>query len=118
MKALKELRRMAAKGRSKSGYHSSEGDATQVLIDFAFITAIEVERKAICGEFRLRDRDRVRRGARVYWRGRLPLSNGEFYEIVVAQPQDMANVDAALMTADTLHDWNPNAILLVGIAGA
>lgn len=87
-------------------------------IDFAILTAIEVERKAICNIFGLGDRDRVRRGVRVYWRGRLPLANGEFYEIVVAQALDMANVDAALLTSDTIRDWRPGAALLVGIAAS
>ena len=88
------------------------------LIDFAFITAIEIERNAVCDAFKLTDRDRVRRDARVYWRGRVPLAEGEYYEIVVAQPLDMAQVDAALMTNDMIHHWDPGALLLVGVAGA
>ncbi|XXY15465.1 hypothetical protein WME88_45235 [Sorangium sp. So ce216] len=87
-------------------------------IDFAILTAIEVERRAICAAFGLTDDDRVFLGARVYWRGKLPLKAEEAYEIVVAQALDMASVDAAILTNDTLRDWKPGAALLVGIAAS
>src|ERR687883_507919 len=54
----------------------------------------------------------------VYWRGRLPLKGNEYYEIVVAQSPEMAQVEAAILTNDTIHDWDPAALLLVGVAGA
>src|SRR5262249_36651566 len=60
-------------------------------IDFAILTAIEVERRAVCAAFGLGDDHRVKKGSRVYWRGRLLLTNGEAYELVVAQSPDMAN---------------------------
>jgi nucleoside phosphorylase/CheY-like chemotaxis protein len=88
------------------------------LIDFAIITAIELERKAVCKAFGLTDNNRVFKESRVYWRGRLNLKDGESYEIVVAQSPDMANVDAALLTSDTIHHWHPESLLMVGIAGA
>ena len=91
------------------------GDAP---IDFAILTAIEVERRAVCTAFGLGDDHRVKIGSRVYWRGRLPLSTGEHYEVVVAQSPDMANVDAALLTSDLLHHWQPQAALMVGIAAS
>ncbi|HKS41934.1 MAG TPA: tetratricopeptide repeat protein [Blastocatellia bacterium] len=87
-------------------------------IDFAIITAIEVERRAVCRIFKLTDRDRNRKGSRVYWRGSLSLKEGGVYQIVVAQSPDAANVDAALLTLETIHHWNPAALLMVGIAGA
>jgi hypothetical protein len=87
-------------------------------IDFAIITAIEVERRAICRAFRLTDKHREKRDGRVYWRGRLPLKNGEFYELAVAQSPDMANLDAALLAVDCLRHWQPEALLMVGIAAA
>ena len=66
------------------------------LIDFAIITAIQVEREAVCKVFGLSER--VSKGSRVYWRGKIPLKNNKEYEIVVAQSPDMANVAAALLT--------------------
>jgi nucleoside phosphorylase/tetratricopeptide (TPR) repeat protein len=91
---------------------------SDALIDLVIITAVEVERKAVCRAFNLKDKDRVDKGTRRYWRGRLNLKNGQFYEIVVAQLSDMANVDATALTVDALHFWDPAAFLLVGIAGA
>ena len=87
-------------------------------IDFGIVTAIEVERRAVCAEFGLGDEHRVKKGARVYWRGRVPLNNGDAYEVVVAQSPDMANIDAALLTSDLLHHWAPGAALMVGIAAS
>jgi nucleoside phosphorylase len=99
---------------------ASPPEAASVAIDFAIVTAIEVERRAVCAAFGLGDRHRVRKGSRVYWRGKLPLGNKkrEVYELVVAQAPDMANVDAAILTNDLLHHWQPSAALLVGIAAS
>lgn len=110
---------MAVKQRqSKRAKKTSGGSSTKPLIDFAFVTAIEIEREAVCAAFKLTHRHRVRVGTRVYWRGRLPLKSNEFYEIVVAQSPEMAQVEAAILTNDTIHDWDPGALLLVGVAGA
>jgi len=88
------------------------------VIDIAILTAIEVERRAVCEAFGLTDKDRIRKDSRVYWRGRLPLINGQAYELVVAQAPDAANIDAAILTNDLLHHWKPGAALLVGIAAS
>ncbi len=88
------------------------------LIDFVIITALEIERRAVCAAFGLTSEHRERRGSRVYWRGRLNLLGGDYYEIAIAQSPDMANVDAALLTSDALHHWKPEAALMVGIAAA
>jgi nucleoside phosphorylase len=98
-----------------SNYHPQSGET---MIDFAIITAIEVERRAVCKAFGLTDKHREKREGRVYWRGRLPFKNGKSYELVVAQAPDMANLDAALLTVTTLHHWRPGAVLMVGIAAA
>ncbi|MDJ0533132.1 MAG: SIR2 family protein [Xenococcaceae cyanobacterium MO_207.B15] len=64
------------------------------------------------------DEDRIAKGTRIYWRKRLQLENNEFYEILVTQLPDAAAVDAALAVNDTIHEWKPEAVLMVGIAGA
>jgi nucleoside phosphorylase len=89
---------------------------TEPRIDFAIITAIEVERRAVCEAFGMSDRHRIHKEARTYWCKKLNLKNGEFYEIVVAQSSDMAGISAATLTLDIIHHWHPGAILLVGIA--
>lgn len=104
-------------GTSSAGPSPERGPADRP-IDFAILTAIEVERRAVCAAFGLKDTDRVKKDARVYWRGRLPLKDGSSYEIVVAQSPDMANIDSALLTNDMLHHWRPGAALLVGIAAS
>jgi nucleoside phosphorylase len=86
--------------------------------DFGIVTALGIERRAVCKSLGLVDRDRIKLGNRVYWKTRFPLPGGEFYEVVVAQAADMANIDAALLTSDLIHDWKPSALLLAGIAGA
>ncbi|MBU7582818.1 MAG: DEAD/DEAH box helicase family protein [Nostoc sp. TH1S01] len=93
-------------------------DSQEFMIDFAIITAIEIESKAVCEALKMTPEHRVRKGSRVYWRNRLELKDGDFYEIVVAQSPDMANVDVALLASDTIHHWHPEAMLMVGIAGA
>jgi nucleoside phosphorylase len=87
-------------------------------VDFAILTAIQVEREAVCRAFGLREKHRVPRGSRQYWRSRVKHKGGGTYEIVVAMSPDMANVDAAVLAADTIHHWGPEALLMVGIAGA
>lgn len=88
-----------------------------ILIDFAVITAIKTERLAVLKAFEIdENKDRVRKGSRTYWHKRLLLEDGKFYEIIVAQVLDMANVNAAIRTNDTLHHWQPAAVLMVGIA--
>jgi nucleoside phosphorylase len=85
-------------------------------VDFAIVTAIDIERKAVCDAFGLTEDDRVSKESRVYWCKSLELKKGEFYNIVVAQLPDMASVDAALLASDISNHWHPGAILLVGIA--
>lgn len=93
-----------------------QDEPTIEAIDVAILTAIEVERRAVCEAFGLTEEHRIRKDSRVYWRGKLPLGNGEAYELVVAQAPDAANIDAAILTNDLLHHWKPAAALLVGIA--
>ena len=70
-------------------------------VDFAIITAIEVERKAVCQAFNMSDGDRIDKGSRTYWKTQLDLGDRYFYEIVVTQLPDGAEVDAALESRST-----------------
>ncbi len=88
------------------------------IVDFAIITTVDVEHQEALRAFGLKSSDRVRIASRVYWFGHLAIGNGEYYKIVLSQSPDMANVDAALITSDTIRDWNPEALLLIGIAGS
>lgn len=99
-----------------AGSHGPSQHGGEGAIDLAILTAIEVERKAVCAAFGLTKDHRVKKGGRWYWRGQLPLADGSVYEIVVGQPADMGQVEAAALTKDVLRDWKPSAALLVGIA--
>ena len=90
----------------------------KALADFAIITAIEIERKAVCQAFAIDEQHRVPKGARTYWKTRFDLGDRQFYEIVVTQLPDVGEVDAALAASDCINEWNPKAVLMVGIAGA
>ncbi len=84
-------------------------------IDVAIITAIEVERLAVCEILGLKRESRPKNG-RWYWRGRLETESGQIYEVVAAQPSDMGQVEAMALAKDVLRDWRPRLALLVGIA--
>jgi nucleoside phosphorylase len=106
--------------RTSATLHASTASSTvELAIDFAIITAIKIERLAVLKCFGINEKeDRHQRGSRTYWRKRLCLQNGKFYEIVVAQSLDTANVNAALLANDMFHHWKPVAVLMVGIAAA
>jgi nucleoside phosphorylase len=106
--------REAPTNRTEGVQHTNENPAA--LIDFAIVTAIEVERRAVCEALGIAENQRVSIESRIYWRGQLRLGNGDFYEIVVVKCTDMGNVDAAIVTNDLLHHWKPTAALMVGIA--
>jgi nucleoside phosphorylase/CheY-like chemotaxis protein len=103
--------------KALSNQNISPPSPENIQIDFAIITAIRIERLAVLRAFEIDETtDRVRKDSRTYWRKRLSLNNGKFYEIVVAQSLDMANLNAAVLTNDVLHNWKPNAVVMVGIA--
>ena len=82
----------------------STQQVTDVPIDFAILTAIEVERRAVCTAFGFGKEHRIKKNGRWYWRGQLPLANGSRYELVVAQPADMGQVEATALTKDVVRD--------------
>jgi nucleoside phosphorylase len=87
-------------------------------VDVAILTAIEIERKAVCEAFGLGKEHRVQKGERYYWRGQLPRPDGSVHEVVVAQPIGKGQVEATALTMDVLWYWNPRTALFVGIAAS
>ncbi|KYF89165.1 hypothetical protein BE20_18855 [Sorangium cellulosum] len=94
---------------------SDKQSSPDSLIDFAILTAIDLERQAVCAAFGLTNEHRVRKEGSTYWRGTLPLKDGQHYGILVAQQRDMGQVEAALLATDVIKHWQPSAALLVGI---
>lgn len=91
--------------------------AEHQMYDFAILTVIEVERRAVCDAFGLKARVKMDDG-RFYWPGDISLPNGQVYRIVVAQPLGAGSVDTAVLMVDVIRNWNPKAALLVGIAAS
>lgn len=87
-------------------------------IDFVIVTAIELERRAICHALQIGDGDRIYKGARVYWKKQVAINDSQYYEIVVTQLSDAATLDAVLGVSEAIAHWAPKAVLMVGIAGA
>jgi nucleoside phosphorylase len=84
----------------------------------AIVCPLQKERKAVCTALGLKDANRITRHHQNYWLGQIEQSgwSERAYEVVVAQLADMGNVAAALTTAQTIADWHPRAMFVVGIA--
>jgi nucleoside phosphorylase len=88
-------------------------------IDFAIITALEKEAKAVVG--RLEDHRSLRfedEDIRTYHYGTIPIqrTDQEYHVVVVLLPS-MGNVSAASAVTDTIMRSDPRFVLMVGIAG-
>jgi len=105
-----------------SGFLPQESNEAQpggdAPIDFAILTALEVERRAVCAAFGLTDQDRIKRNGRVYWRGKLPIGDGAAYDLVIAQPAEMGQTEAAALATEVALVWRPWVVLMVGIAAS
>jgi nucleoside phosphorylase len=86
-------------------------------VDVVIVTAIEVERQAMCQALQMGDGDRIYKGVHVYWKKQVAINDQQYYEIVVTQLSDAATLDAALGVSEAIAHWHPEAILMVGIAG-
>ncbi len=90
---------------------------SQEPVDFAIITALEIEATAIVA--RLENhiiKQFEKESIRTYHYGTIQGSN-QRYRVVVAILPSIGNVPAANATTDTLTQWNPRFVLMVGIAG-
>ncbi len=98
---------------------SSEITPFSPHVDFAILTALEVEARAVVG--RLAEHQIFRdesQDIRTYHLGKILLPQGQpGYRVVVVQLTEMGNVSAAIAVTDTIARWKPNYILMVGIAG-
>ena len=87
-------------------------------IDFAFMTALPIERDALLR--RLEGREVVQDDYEplTYYRGRISVpATGEYYEVVVVMLLGMGNDEAAVSTVRVIERWRPAYIFMVGIAG-
>jgi nucleoside phosphorylase len=88
-------------------------------VDFAIITALEKEAKAVVSRLENRDTKRFEdRNIRTYHCGTIPIQEaGRSYRVVVVLLPSMGEISAANAVTDTIADWNPRFVLMVGIAG-
>jgi nucleoside phosphorylase len=87
--------------------------------DFVIITALEKEAQAVIRRLEnpqvMRDQQR---DIRSYHCGTVPITGADrAYKVAVVVLPSMGELSAANATTDALNCWNPNYVLMVGIAG-
>ena len=94
------------------------GRIVEEPIDFAVITALPVERKAVVGRLTAPEKVQEPGEPLTFYRGHVPIPGESTpYTVVVIQLLDMGNLDAAAATARVLQRYRPRNVLMVGIAG-
>lgn len=86
--------------------------------DFLIVTALREERDAvlhILGSYQTMGQ--TREDPQVYFVSSLLAANGATYAITVLTLPEMGRVNAAIVAADAIRKWQPEYVLLVGIAG-
>jgi adenosylhomocysteine nucleosidase len=109
------------------GNHSDELDvfsevnmeSNEAPVDFAIITALEKEAKAVIARLEKHSIERFEdQDIRTYHTGKIPLEGtDQAYHVVVVLLPRMGNVPAASAVTDTIARWAPHFILMIGIAG-
>jgi nucleoside phosphorylase len=87
-------------------------------VDFAIITALEIEAKAVVSRLQNRTVERFEdRDIRTYHCGTIPIEGTNYaYRVVVVLLPNMGELPAANATTDAVVRWNPQFVLMVGIA--
>jgi len=118
---------------SKTSFMGSKTGEPQVMreqqqqsstppVDFVIITTLEEERDAVLDKLpgcrRLKP---SKEDIRVYFSANIPVhfpdgSTGN-YRVIVMPLLNMGRVQAAIATADAIHQWSPRYVIIVGIAG-
>lgn len=88
-------------------------------IDFLIITALEKEAKAVISRLDNHTTERYQaQDIRTYHCGNVPLRGTDrAYRVVVVLLPSMGEIAAATATTDAVVHWNPQFVLMVGIAG-
>jgi len=86
--------------------------------DFGIITAISCETTAVLKYLKATERVRgILPDIRDYFVGRFPLKGGKGYRLVVVQCTQAGNSDAGQAAKDLITRWNPNYLIMFGVAG-
>jgi nucleoside phosphorylase len=87
-------------------------------VDFAIVTALTIKRDAVLRRLEKVSRIETPSDPYVYYGGVLPIvGTSEVYEIVVTRFLEPGNVNSAVETTELLTRWQPQHVLMVGIAG-
>ena len=104
---------------SKRPAKGTDSRTGEYQVDFAVITALEKEAKAVVSRLesprieRFEDKD-----IRTYHCGTIPIQDTDHaYRVVVVLLPSMGEISAANAVTDTIARWNPRFVLMVGIAG-
>ncbi len=99
-------------------HNDGDGQVQSPLIDFAFVTALPIERDAL---LRRLERSEVVQDdfePLTYYRGHISIpATDEYYEVVIVMLLGMGNDEAAVSTVKVIERWQPAYVLMVGIAG-
>ena len=87
--------------------------------DFVIITALEKEAQAVVSRLENHTVKRFQaHDIRTYHCGTVPITGTDrAYKVAVVLLPSMGELPAATATTDALATWNPNYVLMVGIAG-
>src|SRR5712692_1429608 len=87
-------------------------------IDFAFVTALPIERDAILRRLERREMIQDDFEPLTYYRGQISVpATGESYEAAIVMLLGMGNDEAAVTTVRVIERWQPAYVVMVGIAG-
>ncbi|MGC4043484.1 MAG: 5'-methylthioadenosine/S-adenosylhomocysteine nucleosidase [Armatimonas sp.] len=88
-------------------------------VDFAIICPLKEEREAVIHALKAAGSqiEEVTKAGKTYWRTQCYSESGPPQSVVVSQLPAMGNVASALSTSEIITQWNPKAVLVVGIAG-
>lgn len=89
-------------------------DDEETNIDFGIITALRVELESVLEQ--LNSYNKKTKGARTYFIGKVDC-NSKIYNIVVSKSPNAGSNDSAALTSDLIHEFDPDYIVKIGIAG-
>jgi nucleoside phosphorylase len=114
-----EQKEVAAAVVPKHPAKGTDSGTNEHQIDFAIITALEKEAKAVVGRLENYSKKRFEdKDIRTYHCGTVPIQGTDReYRVVVVLLPSMGEISAANAVTDTIARWNPRFVLMVGIAG-
>jgi nucleoside phosphorylase len=98
--------------------NTTEDKVTSGPVDFAIVTALKVERDAVLRRLDTYDQIQVEGDPHTYYYGYVSIpGTGERYTIVVVMLLGQGNEEASATTRGLTIRWQPQSVIMVGIAG-